>query len=351
MEVLITIIQFLVLLAVVVVVHEAGHFFTAKMFGVQVHEFGFGFPPRLLGIRKGETVYTINLIPLGGFVRMEGENDPSHPRSLASKGVGTRFIILTAGVFMNTLLWIILLTGFFMFTDYNEVGIRTVAPGSPAEQAGVLPGDVILKVNRNSVNSYDDLAALIDENRGREVEWLIRRDGVEQSLRLVPRENPPPGQGATGISINLLATHSLTPVRPPWEAADMGVGLTKLVMWDTKDAITGAITSGEGGNLAGPIGIAQATGEIAREAGIVFLIPLAAFLSISLAIFNILPIPALDGGRLVFVILEWVRRGKRIPPEKEGLIHLMGFVFVIAIAIIIGYNDIMRIIDGTSLTP
>jgi regulator of sigma E protease len=98
MEVLITIIQFLVLLAVVVVVHESGHFVTAKMFGVQVHEFGFGFPPRLLGIRKGETVYTINLIPLGGFVRMEGENDPSHPRSLASKGVGTRFIILTAGV-------------------------------------------------------------------------------------------------------------------------------------------------------------------------------------------------------------------------------------------------------------
>ena len=156
MEILITILEFLGVLAVVVMVHEFGHFATAKAFGIRVNEFGFGFPPRLLGLRRGETVYTLNLLPLGGFVKLEGENDPTDPRSLASKGVGTRFLVLVAGSFMNVVLAVVLLSGLFMFT-VGEIRVADVSPGSPADLARFLPGDTIIDVNGNRVESFEEL--------------------------------------------------------------------------------------------------------------------------------------------------------------------------------------------------
>ena len=349
MDVLVTVVQFLAVLAVVVVVHEVGHFATAKAFGIRVNEFGIGFPPRLLGFRKGETVYTLNLLPLGGFVKLEGENDPSQPRSFASKGVGTRFIVLVAGVFMNIVLAVVLLAGLFMFTT-DEVRVGGVSVGSPAELAGVLPGDVILEANGSPVSSITDLADEINANVGREVEWLFRRDGVERRMRLVSHGMPPiPGRGATGISVELLGVQRGSPTRPPWEAIGLGAERTWMVVGAMKDAVAGWISDGiNTDEVAGPIGIAQVTGEVTRESGLVSLVPLAALFSIIVGIFNILPIPALDGGRLAFVILEWVRRGKRVPPEKEGLVHMVGFVALIALSIAIGYNDVVRILEGGS---
>lgn len=348
MEVFITVVQFLAVLAVVVIVHELGHFATAKAMGIQVNEFAFGFPPRLFGFRKGETVYSVNLLPLGGFVKLEGENDPSIPRSLASKGVGTRFLVLVAGPFMNAVLAIVLLTGLFMFT-LDELHINAVSVDSPASDAGILEGDVILEVDGKKVKDFDTLAQLVNAGRGREIEWLIRRSGHNTPVRLVPRIDPPEGQGATGITVELGASHKATPVRLPWEALWMGLKRTGLVLEAMKDEVGNWVSQGKTPNVAGPIGIAQVTGEVARDAGLVSLVPLAALFSISLAVFNILPIPALDGGRIAFVVLEWVRRGKRIPPEKEGLIHLAGFAVLIALIITISYNDIARIADGNSL--
>ena len=348
MDVFITTVQFLAVLALVVIVHELGHFATAKAMGIQVNEFAFGFPPRLFGFQKGETVYSVNLLPLGGFVKLEGENDPSMPRSLASKGVGTRFLVLVAGPFMNAVLAIVLLTGLFMFT-LDELRINAVSVDSPASDAGILEGDVILEVDGKKVKDFDTLAQLVNAGKGREIEWLIRRSGLETPVRLVPRVDPPEGEGATGITVELGASHKATPVRPPWEALWMGLKRTGLVLEAMKDELGNWVSEGKTPDVAGPIGIAQVTGEVARDAGLVSLVPLAALFSISLAVFNILPIPALDGGRIAFVVLEWVRRGKRVPPEKEGLVHLVGFVVLIALIITISYNDVVRIVDGNSL--
>ena len=349
MGVFITIVQFMGLLAVVVLVHEFGHFATAKAFGVKVHEFGFGFPPRLIGVRKGETVYTVNLLPLGGFVKMEGENDPSQPRSLASKGVGTRFIVLAAGPFMNVVLGIVLLAALFWFT-VNSLRVGEVVPGLPAERGGVLAGDVILEVNGEQVKTFRELDAHIDRNGGRKVGWLIRRDGAERIVHLVPAVDSPPAEGATaGISVQLVGEQKTFPTRPPWEAVALAAERVVFVPVALKDAITDWLVNGGEVPFAGPIGIAQGTGEVVQEYDLIALVPLAALLSISLAIFNILPIPALDGGRLVFVILEWVRRGKRVPPEKEGFVHAVGFMLLIGMLVALSYNDIVRLVEGNSI--
>ena len=223
MGIFITILEFLAVLAVVVLVHEFGHFATAKAFGVRVNEFGFGFPPRVLRVfRRGETEYTINLLPIGGFVKLEGENDPTHPRSLASKGVGTRFIILIAGVFMNLVLALVLLTALFMFT-VGELEVGQVAPGSPAAQAGILPGDRLLEVNGSPVNSFQDMAARINPNRGTEVDLLIRRDGREQQLRLVPRSRVLPQEAATGVAVDVVGEIRVKGVSPGSPADLAGV--------------------------------------------------------------------------------------------------------------------------------
>lgn len=352
MEVLVTIVEFLAVLAVVVLVHELGHFATAKAFGIKVNEFGFGFPPRLLGLRKGETVYTVNLLPLGGFVKLEGENDPTQPRSFASKGIATRFIVLVAGAFMNAILAIFLFAALFMFTIDDEVRVRVgdVATGSPAELAGVLPGDFILEADGQRISDFDGLSNQINANLGKEMEWLIQRKGDEQRVRVVPRVEPPAGQGATGINLQFLSVQRWTPTRPPWEALSLGVQHTWNLLVATKDVLVSWVREGGETPFAGPIGIAQGTGEVARELGLVSLIPLAGFLSLMLAITNILPIPALDGGRILFVVVEWVRRGKRIPPEKEGLVHLVGFVIILVMVLgPLTYKDISRIVDGGSL--
>lgn len=350
MEILVTIMEFLAVLGVVVIVHEFGHFATAKAFGIKVNEFGFGFPPRLLGIRKGETVYTINALPLGGFVRLEGENDPTHPCSFASKPVGTRVVVLTAGVVMNVLLGVLLLAAFFMFTNTENQGptgisladrtpleVLSVSPGSPADAAGLRVGDVLLEMNGVLLESFDDLVDGINSNLGSEIEWVREREGSRKAIRLVPRENPPQAIHGDWMAVS------------PWEALKLGVERTWMVPVALKDAIIDWVSSDGEVPFAGPVGIAQGTGEWAREFGLVALMPLAAILSISLAILNILPIPALDGGRLVFVILEWLRRGKRIPPEKEGFVHIMGFLVLIVFIAAVSYNDIMRIVEGGSL--
>jgi regulator of sigma E protease len=351
---LITILIFLGMLAVLILAHELGHFATAKAFGVKVEEFGLGFPPRLFGIKRGETVYSLNAIPLGGFTKMAGEEDPKVERSLASKGVGTRVIVLSAGSIMNFLLPIVLFAIAFMVPHdvaTGDVVVAEVAPESPAAAAGIETGDTVLSLNDEPVNSINDLHIYTQLNLGKEVSLSVRHSNeVIEEVQLIPRWKPPPGEGAMGVTVSMPEVTITRQSYPFWEAIPMGISecIDTFVLF--KNEILKWFIGATPVQVTGPVGIAQLTGEVA-QAGLSPLLLFAGFISINLAIINILPLPALDGGRIVFVLLGWIRRGKRISPKTEGLVHAIGFAILIAALIAITYQDIIRIIAGESLIP
>ena len=351
---LITIVAFLVVLAVLIIAHELGHFTTAKAFGVKVEEFGVGFPPRLLSIKRGETRYSLNAIPLGGFTKMAGEVDPSETRSLASKSIGVRILVLSAGSLMNALLPLLLFSIAFMVPHDVVVGqvlVEEVAPNSPAAMAGIQSEDTIISINGKTLNNTIDLSREIQLNLGKEVTMVIHHgDSVTEEVKLIPRWKPPEGQGAIGILVSTANPAIVSQREPFWRAIPLGVKecIETFVLF--KNGILSLFIGTVAFQVGGPVAIAQITGEMAK-AGIRPLLEFAAFLSINLAIINIFPLPALDGGRIVFVLLEWVRRGKRISPRTEGLIHGIGFALLMAAILAITYQDIIRIISGESFIP
>ncbi len=391
MDVLIyKIVPFLAVMVVLVVVHEIGHFLTAKVFGVKVLEFGLGYPPRLWGRRIRETEYTVNLLPLGGFVRLLGEEDPSDPRSLAARPAWQRIIVLSSGALMNVLLPVALFTLVYVIPQEVPVGravVVDVRPGSPAAEAGVQPGDLILAINGRTVENTNDVSYFVHLYQGKTMTWTLRRSianpgargaGSEiVTARVYARWAAPPGQGPTGITLAPLVGN--VPVRPQdpdesdeqyrervlraeraqpterraypiWEAVPKGIRSTAETLVLARNQIISWIAQRTAPQVAGPIGIAQVTGEVVRQAGWVALLQLAALLSINLAVLNLLPLPMLDGGRIMFVVVEILRGGKRVPPEKEALVHLAGFVVLLCLVAVISYWDILRIINGEGAT-
>lgn len=349
------ILAFVIILGFLIFIHELGHLVTAKMSGVKVLEFGLGFPPRIFSFRRGETEYSLNAIPLGGFCKMLGEEDPSEPRSLASKGAGTRLLVLSAGSLMMFLFPIILFTLIYMVPHDVVIGgegvrVTRVALDSPAYAAGVKPGDEILSINGERIETFEDMRVIVRARIGSEIAMRVRRDGEEITLKMVPREDPPPGEGHLGVLLGWV--HIITERRwhPPWEAIYLGARQSMDMVLRLKDSIAAAIAGEIPLAPVGIIGIGQATAEIAR-AGIRPLLTWAAFLSVNLGILNLLPVPALDGGRIVFVLLEVLRRGKRISPRVESMAHTVGFAILIALILIISYHDIMRLIRGEGLFP
>ncbi len=351
---LITIVAFLIILSVLVLAHELGHLATAKLSRVKVEEFGMGFPPRIFGIRLGETVYSLNAIPFGGFTKMLGEEDPTFPGSLASKSHATRFLVLVAGSLMNILLPILLFSISLMIPHdvrLEKVQIKEVAQESPAQQAGIETGDLILKIDDRQVKSRSDVGYLIQLKLGSSADIVLQKaDGTQREVTVTPRWNPPAGQGAIGIMISGVDSTVARELLPFWEAIPQGARKCWEVLILFRNEIFGWFIKGTSPQLTGPIGIAQLTGEVAKS-GISSLLEFTSLISISLGIFNLFPFPGLDGGRIVFVAVEWLRRGKRIHPKKEGLIHLVGFVMLLVLILFITYFDVLRIIQGGSILP
>lgn len=349
-----TIFSLLGVLILLVMVHECGHYFTARAFGVRVEEFGLFFPPRLWSFMQKGTRYSINAIPIGGFVKLAGEEDPGVPGSLASKKPWVRILVLAAGSVMNAILPLILFMLAFMIPHNvvkGEVVIQEVASNSPAEEAGLEVGDIILTINGEKVKNLGDVSTKINLKLGQELEMVVNHtDATRETITVIPRWQPPEGEGAVGIVSTVQDGIIVRESFPFWEAIPMG--FTECI--DTyilyKNGIISLIIGAAPATVAGPVGIAELTGEAAR-AGFSYLLQFAAFFSINLAIINIFPLPALDGGRIVFVILEWLRGGKRISPRVEGLIHTAGFVLLLGAMLAITLQDIIRIIAGESLIP
>jgi|TARA_B100002003_G_C14124535_1_gene540882 regulator of sigma E protease len=338
----------------IIITHELGHFITAKASGIKVDEFGLGFPPRLFSIRRGETLYSLNVIPLGGFVKIAGEEDPKVERSLASKRIGIRLMVLSAGSLMNVLLPLLLFSIAFIIPHdvvIGQVVVEGTAANSPAVEAGIKPGDTIISINNKEINSTLDLSRYIQLNLGKKTTFqVVRSDLSQKEIRLTPRWQPPQGEGAIGVAVRTLEPTIVSQNEPFWRAIPMGISQTIETLVLFKNGILSLLIGVVPIEVTGPIGIAQIATEVAK-AGISPLLEFAAFLSINLAILNILPLPALDGGRIAFVLLEWVRRGKRISPKKEGLVHFVGLFMLMSLILVITYQDIVRIINGNSPIP
>ena len=381
-------VPFLTVLVALVVIHEFGHFLAAKAFGIKVLEFGIGFPPKAWTyLRKGETEYTLNWLPIGGFVRLLGEEDPTDPRSLAAAPHWKRLIVMFAGVFMNLILAIVLLTVGYMVPRERSLSmaqVSSVSPGSPAAEAqitgemrdgsvpkqGLEPGDLVLKVEGREIKNTSELIYANRLNLGETQHWVISRGGSTLDANVYARWHPPVDQGPTGIQVSapgtctafddngactnvqLLYPYTESVAYSPWEAFPRGVES----LWDTiilsKNELQVRFGGGGGGGtsgsdgpaIQGPVGIATQTGDIIQQEGWRPLIELAALLSLNLAIFNVLPLPMLDGGRIFFVLVEIVRGGRRIAPEKEALVHLTGFVLLMSAVLLVTVFDIQRIV-------
>lgn len=341
-----TLVAFLGIISLLVFVHEFGHFLVAKRFGVRVEEFGFGFPPRLMVLGHwGETVFSLNAIPLGGFVRLTGEDDPSLLGSFARQGPGSRALILVAGATMNFVL------AFFLFglaaflgepvPDTTAVRVTNVEPGSPAAEARLQVEDLILSIDGREVFDSTTLVRYTQERLGQEVTLIVLRGDQELTFILTPRPDPPPGEGPMGISIETMVTSTRLESHPLWEAVPIGVQRTFVA---AAAIVRGVILMVQGliaPEVSGPIGIAQITGEVA-QLGLSFLLQFTAFLSVNLALLNLLPFPGLDGGRLAFVVVEVLRGGKRVDPQREGLIHFIGMAILVGLILVVSYFDILR---------
>lgn len=353
-----TAVAFVLVLGLLVFVHELGHFAVAKWAGIRVEEFGFGFPPRMFTLfKRGETEYTINWLPLGGFVRMIGENgeDASDPRSFASKSRAWRAAVLMAGSAMNLLLPVLIFTVIAMVgvpegPSTGRIEVVGVEPGSPAAEIGLQSGDEIIFAANQRVTSIDRLVMLVNEFKDREITLDVEREGELQSFTVVPRQLDETPQARIGVAI--INQQEIIRLNP-FSALAWGVRRTYdllMLMLVGFGELIGSLFSGsaESAAITGPLGIAQATGEVART-GVLNLFNFAAYLSINLAIVNMLPIPALDGGRLLFVLLEALRGGKRISPEREGLVHLLGMLLLLGLMAFISVFDLQRIAGGGSI--
>ena len=349
----VTIVAFIVSLVVIILAHELGHFATAKIAGVRVDEFGIGFPPRLFSVKRGDTIYSINAFPIGGFVKVAGEEDPSAPGGLASKSIPARLLFLSAGSIMNLLLPFLLLSIAFMVPHQEVIGqvvVEEVAPNSPAAEAGIVPGDIFLSVNGKPVNNTSDVSRLFYTHLGSKFTAVIQHsDSTTEEVELTARWKPPEDEGAVGVAI-ITQDATVVTQRYSWKAIPMGAGRCFETLVLFKNGIISMIIGEIPVEFTGPVGIAQLTGEVAKG-GISPILELAAFVSINLGIINLFPIPSLDGGRIIFVLLEWVRRGKRVSAKTERLIHSIGFILLIGAILAVTYKDILRLVTGESLIP
>ncbi len=340
----------LISLSILILVHELGHFLSAKIFGVRVHEFGFGFPPKILGKKIGETTYSLNLLPFGGFVKIHGEDgeETQDKQSFANQSVIRRSIIVLAGVFMNILLGWLILSAVFAIGSPRHLAISGISEESPAATANLKSGDLILEAKFNEhilkdpipVNEFINLVKSAEKNT---ITLKIKRGEAISEISLRGRSNPPPGQGSLGLSLLEIGFAK----EPIFKSLAKGTAATletlKLVTlgffnFFSKLFVTPQIIE----TVTGPIGIFTLATQ-AGSFGIVYLFELIAFISLNLAVLNLIPFPALDGGRFLFLLIEKIKGGP-VPRKFQLIVNAVGFVALIILMVIVTVKDITKIL-------
>lgn len=356
---ILTIVLFVVILGLLVFVHELGHFLTAKRAGATVHEFGFGFPPRLFGIKRKGTIYSLNWIPVGGFVKIKGEGGEAvdAPDSFSSLGAWRRAGVLLSGVGMNVVFAMLLFSFVFAagapttldgdlpngaIVSQQRIQVLGVEPGSPADRVQLTLGDVVLSIDGQKISRVEEVQAYNAAHAGKEEKLEILRGKKTINIAITPEKYGDSSEAIWGV--NLAETGV---VRYPWyQALWLGVRTGIVMLWNIivaffdllKNLIVNQRLSAD---VTGPIGIAALTGQVA-SLGYIHLLQFAALLSLNLAVINVLPFPALDGGRALFLAIEKIR-GRKINIRVETLIHNIGFFLLLLFVLAITVRDVMRV--------
>lgn len=367
---LFTVLIFLLILTILVLVHEVGHFLVARFFNIKVEEFGVGFPPRAWGKKIGETIYSVNWLPIGGFVKLYGEDEAgggklslkvknlhlkNSDRAFFAKPWWQRFLVGFAGVFMNFVLATLIFTFLFAVVGVSVPGqkviVSQIVKSSPSDLAGLKTGDIIEYVNNVKITSTTQLITETKKYLGQQIILKVNSDGRSEDLKITPRKNSPAGEGPMGIAISQNAeVKKYSLIEAPIIATQEAIKTSWLIITAFGTVISQLITQGAvPKDVAGPIGIAQLTGQVV-QIGPFAVLSLIALLSLNLAVINVLPIPALDGGRLFFILIEGIT-GKKVNQKFESYAHSIGMIVLLALILLITFHDLTRIISGQSLIP
>jgi len=353
---MVRILEFALCLGVLIFLHELGHFLTSRLFKIEVEEFGFGFPPRLARLfRLGNTQFTLNWIPFGAFVRPKGENDPNIPGGLAAASPLQRLVVLASGPLMNFVAGILLLSMIFIQVggpDLTKVQVIQVNNDSPAALAGITEGDLITHINGEPITSIEKLSQLVQNHKGQSIVITLLRNGQKIDVQAIPRINPPEDQGALGIVMSNPIVPLSLGESVIYGSRVMVEQCRQLILLPSR-LIRGQLAP-EQARVVGPVGIfgiynqvrerdiedqanAQPSASSPKALNTLYLL---ASISIALGFANLLPIPALDGGRILFVLVELAIR-RRIPPEYENAVHSIGFLILISLMLYVTVQDIV----------
>lgn len=363
----ITVIAFVLILSILVLIHEFGHFIVAKKLGIKVEEFGFGFPPRVWGYKRGETIYSINLLPFGGFVKLYGEDEAGSgkirntkfetrnldtKRAFFARPAWQRAIIVVAGVVMNFALAVVIISYLFATQGVaipgKNIRLVEVTQNSPASKAGLKTGDYITSIDGQKLNDTQTFIKETRQNVGKEVTLTVKRGEKSFTVTLTPRKVYPKNEGPIGIGISNVEVKKYKWYEAPFYGTYEALKFSYLIAKGLGDMVANFVLHGtKPSGVAGPVGVAQLTGQ-AVTLGFNATLWFMALLSLNLAVLNVLPIPALDGGRLFFILVELVTR-KKVHPKYESYAHAVGLAILLGLIILVTVFDVIRLVSGKSI--